>query len=1031
MFVRLSSEEEHEIAEFLEEVFDQKAVTIPVLPSPRISRSHDPSPVRPREARSTSRGRHSGPLLPSSTHSLAFIAPQSDAQATERAEEIAEGNKLGQCTLDTAQSCRAESLGPMKSSIQSVSTSKLYKSVGFRQQQSHGLSETVLSQADEEDSPTSQFGKASWTIDKGINGDPLTESKRIASWCLQVGDFQEAERLYTVLIGWCDNQKPQRIDRGYYRMKLQVGRIRFIYGDYKSSQHLLEDLLEKQYSLKDRLREPKEAELASETAQWLALCQWRQGRYATAEVTLADCSKFLPGTVDSSPNFLSTYALVLAYCGSFDRAWKMSEKVIKSNHDKSLMVEKSKGEGTVQHSSCLLNHARIGYVIGRLDAANDANQTALEIMRSRLGQNHFVTLDASSFKATLMVASNKITEAAEPVHRTLREMIEQLGESHPSTLQALETLVVLYKDQGRYSDAEETVRYLLSKNEHVLGLAHPQTLRSKTLLAEILLSCGKWEEAETKQREIIATENNKKSSDIDFPSLYMYQTTLAHILRCRGRWNEARTLAFRTLAKQLNQFGKEEPDDETLDQLNQPGKKESNDEKPEQVNQFGGKRLDARRPEQLNQLGKEDRDDKKPDLKLTQPPVYIDPKLRKLLLCPAMKRELDRLPKGIDNPLANSQPVRIYPSIVQTLHCLALCEQVRDDGDLQFTRGVLKMVTNIRERRLGEKHRLTVNARHDLAVNYRLMGKLEDSLKLIGDVVQVRRELLGTEHPDFLSARHQHAITLLRLGSWKRALAMQKKTLAAQEILLGKSHPDTVLSRCTLGGIHQSLNHLEEANKLLQSVIVDQMSRYGETHPLVLRSRARHALICLERGPPHLKNAEEEMNTVVKWRKTQLPKSHTLVISAENDLAQIIQFGGRPQEALVIYQRLENILYNQNSPLLAFQVRSNIGSCHFELGNYKEAEDIQRMIYESVKQTPSLREDPGRVIASTFNLALTTKSLTPDNFEEAERLLVEACDLALQKYGKDHPQTAELLATTKLWRDEEEKRVLGHSHTMA
>lgn len=991
MFVSMSPEEEEEIIGFLKKVSKSDPVQIPTLMkramSPRTSGSEN-VPERRLSTRSPSRGRHSASYDTRSMRSYAggpFAPTYEQGLVPEQFSDGAETPRLP--FIESSR--RTESPQPLTSAIQKPGPPKPLRSVGFKE-------------SDEQRTGyTNQLGLQKYTvpIPVSISREDLKDSKDFASWCFQHGDLDEANRLYRVLIAWCEQN--DQIDRGYYKMQLQIGQISFIHGDYRSSESRLKGLLDEQY--RGPLVDPGEASLASEIARWLALSQWRQGKYTDAQSTLDGCRHKLPTTKSrNSPNLLSTLALVLASAGSFKRAWKLSIKAIdpKSFEAYNPDAYRRKDMSSGHRSTCLLNHARISYVVGKLQDADEANLEALEDMKRRYGPQHFVTLDASSFQAWLLVARSKTSQATEAVHRTLREMMLRLGESHPSTLQTLETLVLVYKSEGRYSDAEETATYLLRKNKEVLGHSHPQTLKCMTILAEVFLACGKSTEAERIQREVVELEEVKPKAEINYPGLFTYKTTLANILREIGEWDEARTLSLLVLVEQLNKFGNEDDSDEAY-------QTESGDAEP----------LPKTLPETLPET------------------EYIPlARLQNLLeKSKPILEEIHNLPSHLQSPLANSQPVKIYPSIIQTMHCLALCEQVRDDADLAFARGILKMVRDIRVTRLGEDHRATVNVQYDLAVNYRLRGKFRKSLKTIEDVVKRRRDTLGADHPDYQCAKHQQAVALFRLGRWKEALEEQRRTLKAQEFLLGKKHPDAVLSRFTLAGIYHSLSRLKEADQLLDEVISAQKARYGEDHPIVIRSRARHALICLDREDFH--HAEEEQRIVVQRRKETLPKGHSLIRSARNDLAQIIQANRRPEEALIIYKDLVNSLpLRSGGSMLGFEVRSNLGSCYFDLGDYDKAKKYQQEMYEELKRAGEPNDDVGRLIASTFNLALTLRESTlahgsGDELTKACKLLGEAVERAESVLGPDHPQTVELRATLSTWRREEEVRKIGHPHT--
>lgn len=979
MFQGMSVEEEKDIIGFFKRVAGNEPALIPAsvrrASSRRSSRTFvsDETPVERRHpVRSSSKTRYSGSYDTRSVRSSYTGGPSlptSEEQSlSTQSIENSTNPRLSEVPFEPYP--RVESPLPIASVLRRTGSPKPSKSVGFklmddREQEDTGIVEGHLQIR----SPT---GNIYIPVD-------LPQSKQIASGYMQNGDLKEADSLYGFLIQYCEDHG--LIDRGYYKMRLQVGQIRYLWGKYKDSEEKLEALLQMQYNFCQR--DSAEATFTSEIAKWLALSQWRLGNYSNAQKTLETCRTKLPDESKNNSSLLSTLALVLSYTGAFKRAWTLSRRAIDPSNfqvaDNS--DEKDKDVLSGKKSSCLVNHARVSYAVGELDEAHRYNREALEDFNKRLGSKHFVTLDASSLEAWLFLARSRISQAAEGARRTLREMIQRLGAAHPSTLRTLETLVLVYRSEGRYSDAEETATYLLRRNVDTLGESHPQTLKSKTILAEILLACGKGADAERIQKEVVDIQE-RSDVEKDYPGLFFYKTTLANILLHNGKWDDARKLSLEVLSEELHRFGNEEETEEEISSQ--------------------GQGLPDRLPEN----------------------EYIDMmRLRHLLeSSKPIRAILNDLPH---NPLADSQPVKIYPPIIQTLHCLARCEQVRDDADLVFSRGILKMITKIRKPRLGRDHRLTVDAQYDLAVNYRLRGKFQKSLKLIRDVANSRKMSLGSDHPDYLRAKNQEVAALFRLGTWKQAVEEQRKVLKAQSFLLGKTHPDTVTSRFTLGGICHSLGGLKEAEELLNDVISDQTARYGDNHAIVLRSRARRALIRLDAGD--FQGAEEEQDIVVSERQKYL-EGHNLLRNSRNDQAQIIQATGDLGKALSIYQDLEALLPRRQRHTLGYEVLSNLGSCYFELGKFSKAEKFQREIYDALKKSSTQSDDAKRLIASTFNLALTVKQ-TPNRHRDACLLLSEAVQLADEILTTDHPQSKELRVTLEKWQREEERDMLNHVHT--
>jgi tetratricopeptide (TPR) repeat protein len=851
--------------------------------------------------------------------------------------------------------------------------------------------------------------EASGYVTQDLTGtaSQLKYAQALALWYYDQGDLTEANRLYNILIEQYEATDVSSED--YLWTRLHHGEIACMTGSFQRAELELQELFD---CLEFPGSTPSRFDMLVKTGKWLALSQWRQGKYIEAEATVNTYRMRLEeaGRNGNDKSLLSTLALVLVSLGAFESAWKYSRQAVQEDltvAHRPLTAEASLAqivakrrfydehlERSREYQSHLLNHAWILFEMGYFKDAEIANSAVLENMQKLLGPQHFRTLDAASLRAWLLLLENNVHHAGEEVQRTVREIRERRGKDHPSTLQSMQALVLMYKGQGRYSDAEETARYLVSSCERNpnLGRSHPQTTNSKAILAQVLLALGKWDEAERVQRAIVTDLSPKSEQASTRPETYLFKTGLASILRIRGNWDHARSIAVRVLHEQLIRFSTEDKED---------GGNKSHD--------FGDE------------------------------VIHVN-ELRSILYASKYIRKQIRNSK-LPDPLASSDPVRIHPSLMQTLYCVALCEQVREDANLAFAQLVLEKLHEIMCSRMAERHRLTVDVEYDLAVNHRLRGNFQKSLSLIDGVVSERRRTLDTDHPDYLLARHQRAVTLLRICRWKDALAEQEATLKAQEFLLGKSHADTILSRYTLAGIYHSLNRDQEAERLISQVIDEQSRKYSTVdnskdakgdHPVIIRSRARHALILLELE--RYAEADEEQTRVYQWRCERFGEDHDLTRSAQNDLAEIKQAAGKHQQARTMYNALihsfdrdketqrKHIQLDIKENPLEFQVRSNLASCHFEMGHYLDAEKEQEQLRMKLCNSKDKRGHDEREIAATFNLALTRKMLGQYEGQSSKLGALELIQIAISKakgiLGPDHPQTSDLQATMQMWIDE-------------
>ncbi|KAJ4372384.1 hypothetical protein N0V83_004158 [Neocucurbitaria cava] len=797
-----------------------------------------------------------------------------------------------------------------------------------------------------------------------IEEETVDYRKNFAEWYYEKGDLEEASKLYSSLVFQC--MRTTGYAKLIFQMRFHMAQISWLLGYHKES--------EKMFRTLNEAVEIMEEQDICDMAKWLALAQWKQGKYQEAESTIVHCFTENSETRRNLPALLSTRALILASMGSFRKALQLSFKAI----DGGRYPIDQDGSNVVY----ILNHARVLSEIGQYDEAAESNNEALVNMQKLWGPRHFATLDAASLRVWLLVVNNKTVRPSEEVQQTLRQLRERLGEEHPSTLQTVQTLVLAYKNDGRYSDAEETARYLLRKcdENRELGPGHPQTLRSKTMLAEVLLALGKWKEAELCQREVVAEKG----------VTYFHRITLANILREQGKWDEALDLAIRVLIEQLNRFRSDQEVD--------------HQQEPDQPKELSGEEITNYELRHILRSSK-----------------YVTHTLR-------------NLPSELYDPLATHDSVRVYPILVQTMQCVALCEQKRDDANLTFVENILNKIYDICFRKIGEMHPFTIGLKYDLAVNYRLRGSFDEALQAVNHVVEQRQRILGSDHPDYLLGRHERAVILFRLGKWQEALTEQESTLKAQEFLLGRKHPTTILSRYTLAGLYHSLNQLEKGDVLLEAVIADQRRIYnqeaGESgdHPIVLRSRARHALICLDRAmveqdEARFASAEREQQIIVERRREYLGADHHITQSSYNDLAQIKQARGERKEAEKIYTMLltgldardkRDIDVNGRPNMLQFQIQSNLATCYYEMERFEDAEKLQTELLNEIEMSRvGRRENDERFVASAFNLALTCKAL--NDFGRACSFLKKAVRESERLVGVKHPQTQELKATLAKW----------------
>ena len=140
------------------------------------------------------------------------------------------------------------------------------------------------------------------------------------------------------------------------------------------------------------------------------------------------------------------------------------------------------------------------------------------------------------------------------------------------------------------------------------------------------------------------------------------------------------------------------------------------------------------------------------------------------------------------------------------------------------------------ERRLGSSEESVLVTQSNLAATYKQLGRIEESLRLLGDVYSRRLKLFGEEHKDTLRAAYNYANTLTDLRRHEEARSLLRGTVPVARRVFGEGHRLTLKMRWTYGqAIYKdpaaTLDDLREAVTTLEDT--DRIARrvLGGAHP--------------------------------------------------------------------------------------------------------------------------------------------------------------------------------------------------------
>ena len=272
-------------------------------------------------------------------------------------------------------------------------------------------------------------------------------------------------------------------------------------------------------------------------------------------------------------------------------------------------------------------------------------------------------------------------------------------------------------------------------------------------------------------------------------------------------------------------------------------------------------------------------------------------------------------------------------------------------GDPVRAKPMFERALAIRQTALGEHHPDTLGTAHNLAVNLRARGKLQQSLELQQDVLDHRRVVLGRNHPDTLQSASNLAGTLRALRKYRRARALQEDTLARRRRTLGRDHPDTLLSASNLARDLHLLDESEQALKLDEDTLRRRQRVLGPDHPDTLFSLNNVAIGLRAAG--HHQRARRLDHDALTRRRRILGEDHPDSLFSANNLAIDLRLAGDYEQAREIDQdvlsRRRRIL-GPDHPDTLFSA-SNLAHDLRELGRYTEARDIDQDVLDRRRRT--------------------------------------------------------------------------------
>jgi tetratricopeptide (TPR) repeat protein/predicted Ser/Thr protein kinase len=261
--------------------------------------------------------------------------------------------------------------------------------------------------------------------------------------------------------------------------------------------------------------------------------------------------------------------------------------------------------------------------------------------------------------------------------------------------------------------------------------------------------------------------------------------------------------------------------------------------------------------------------------------------------------------------------------------------------------------------RLGPEDPLRISMLGELGVLHRDRGELQDSERILREVVALLTRIEGPDDRDTVFQMGELAFTLHELGRYEEALAMEEHVVLVRAKLLGEENPSTLTALNGMAVKHAQLGHLDQARALWERVLEARLRVLGKEHPHTFATKLALLLLSHQQG-----RAEE----LERW-----------FAEVQADLPEVR--GGECDETL--------------------QARSVMAHVRMDQGRLEEAEELAAEALRLATEHFDL--DP--VALAEFELLLGAILQRLDRLEDAEAHLLAGADAYASAFGDGDPRS--------------------------
>ena len=320
---------------------------------------------------------------------------------------------------------------------------------------------------------------------------------------------------------------------------------------------------------------------------------------------------------------------------------------------------------------------------------------------------------------------------------------------------------------------------------------------------------------------------------------------------------------------------------------------------------------------------------------------------------------------------------------------------------IPFEALILEDAVNQIEKIPDSKSRDTFIIQANLAVAYRVAGKLKEAVKRLEQIDEKQTSSFGCEDHDVLAIRSELAFSYRVSGQLDKSISLFEEILEARKNTPDDSRCNRLITCGNLAGAYVLAGRLSDAIKLYLEEIEDIKDALGEKNKHTLTSHNNLAVAYALNGK--LNRSIDIFKQVRDARRKTLGEEDPHTISSRNNVAYAHALKGEFEQAISEYEKVSDFsacILGENHPT-TLTIRNNLASAYGATGKFEDAISMHEKVYDSRKSVMGV-EHPHTLISKN-NLAYVYTLMK--KFDIAIPIFEEILDAREKILSINHPDT--------------------------